>query len=334
MRRLMSSVLGLAASLPAFGRTPPQLAVPLPEVVADPEGWLERRIEEETALGVWPQAMPRIHRNVEGKADTAILFVHGWGGCRAEGELVVDQLADEWKANVFYLRLPGHGRDARAHRRAEPAQYTRAVAEALNLTEALGDQVVVMGSSTGALLATWAAGQYPDRIDGAVFVSPFYDYASGWVGPVLNHRITTGLLRLVMGRERYAGWEGYEDRPDLPGYEDHWLIHQESMAMIQLEQLRRGILASSGFPGNVSQPVLVLHHYRDDQHKDTVISTEVLVDTYDQFNGGEPHPQSRRVPIPEGNHILTSEYVRVDRDAVFAAMRSYFTDVLGPPPSP
>jgi pimeloyl-ACP methyl ester carboxylesterase len=326
----MSSVLGLAASLPAFGRTPPKLAVPLPETVADPEGWLERRIEAETALGVWPQAMPRIHRNVDGKAETAILFVHGWGGCRAEGEFVVDQLADEWNANVFYMRLPGHGRDADAHRQAEPAQYTRAVSEALNVTEALGEKIVVVGSSTGALLATWAAGQYPERVDGAVFVSPFYDYQAGWIGPALNHRVTTGLLRLVMGKERYAGWDGYEDRPDLPGYDDHWLVQQESMAMVQLEMLRRGIWASPGFPENVSQPVLVLHFYKDDQSKDSVISTEVLVDTYGRFNGGSPHDHSRRVPIAEGSHILTSAYVRTDHDAVLAAIRGYFTDLFGP----
>ena len=98
MRRLVSSVLGLATALPAFGRTPPELPVPLPETVQDPDLWLERRVEAETALGVWPQAMPRIHRNVDGKAETAILFIHGWGACRAEGEHVIDQLADEYHA--------------------------------------------------------------------------------------------------------------------------------------------------------------------------------------------------------------------------------------------
>ena len=41
---------------------------------------------------------------------------------------------------------------------------------------------------------------------------------------------------------------GVDDRRDLPGYEDHWLIQQESMAMVQLEQLRRGVHASPAFP--------------------------------------------------------------------------------------
>jgi hypothetical protein len=168
-------------------------------------------------------------------------------------------------------------------------------------------------------------------VDAAVFASPFYDYSAGWVGPVLNNRLTTALVRLAMGRERYAGWDGVDDRRDLPGYEDHWLIHQESMAMVQLEQLRRGIWASPGFPGNVAQPVLMLHYYKDDEQKDSVISTDQLVRVYDRFNGGAAHAHSRRVPLVDGNHILLSRYVRVDHSAVLDAMRAYFSDVLGAP---
>jgi pimeloyl-ACP methyl ester carboxylesterase len=331
MRRLLTSLLGLLAAAPALGRTPPELPVPMAETIVDPEAWLARRMEEDAALGVWPQAMPRIHRNVEGKASTAILFIHGWGATRAEGEYVVDRIADEWNANVFYMRLPGHGIDAAAQRKAEPAQYTRAVAEALAVTEGLGDQVVVMGTSTGGLLATWAAGNYPDRVHALVLLSPLYEYSAGWIGPVLNNRAATGLVRLALGKERYAGWEGVEDRRDLPGYDDHWLITQESMAMVQLDQLRRGVMADRSLPERVSQPVLLLHFYKDDDHKDTVVSTEALLAMYDRFRAGSPHPQSRRVPIADGNHVLTSQYVRVDHEAVLAAMRAYFTDVFGPP---
>ena len=45
----------------ALGKAPPDLKAPLPETVADPDRWLADRLVEEAALGVWPQAMPRIH---------------------------------------------------------------------------------------------------------------------------------------------------------------------------------------------------------------------------------------------------------------------------------
>lgn len=335
MRRLLSSLVGLAVGLPAGAVSAPELHAPLLETIADPDAWLVQRLEEEAARGVWPQAMPRIHRNVDGRADTAILFIHGWGGTRAEGELVVNQIADEWNANVFYMRLPGHGRDAAAQLETKPPAYTRAVAEALNVTAALGDRVVVVGASTGGLLATWAAGEYSEQIDATVLVSPFYDFAAGWVSPVLRNRASYSLVRLAMGRDRYAGWEGMpaEERRDLPGYDDHWLVDQRTAAIKNLDGLRRGLFRLPGFIEEVTAPVLLLHYYKDDDHKDTVVSTDAMLAAYARFNRGTAHPQSRRVPIADGNHVLTSQYVRADHDAVSDAVRSFFTDVIGPAPS-
>ncbi len=333
MRRLLSSLAFLGTAWPTLGfaASAPELKAPLPETVADPERWLAHEVAEDSALGVWPQALPRIHRNVEGKAATAILFIHGFGATRAEGELVVDQVADEWGANVLYMRLPGHGIDADAHAAAEAPHYTRAVAEALNVTEALGERVVVVGASTGGLLATWAASAYPERIDAAVLVSPFYDYADGWVSFVAGNRIPYGLARLAMGPDRYAGWKEGVESPALPGYDDHWLIHQRLRAITRLERLRRGVVKQADFPGGVTAPVLLLHYYASEESKDTVVSTDAIVANFDRMNGGQPHEKSRRVPIADGNHVLTSEYVRADHGAVLSAVRAFLTHVLGPP---
>jgi hypothetical protein len=101
--------------------------------------------------------------------------------------------------------------------------------------------------------------------------------------------------------------------------------------MKNLDGLRRGILGSQGFPENVSAPVLLIHYYKDDDHKDTTVSTDAMLDTYADLNGGVPHKWSRRVPIADGNHVLTSAYVRADHEAVLGAMRAFFTDVLGSP---
>ena len=336
MKRVLSCLLGLTVGLPCLASPPPRLPTPLMETRANPDAWLAERVEADTRLGVWPQALPRIQRNVEGKAETAILYIHGWGATRAEGEHVVEQVADAWNANVLYMRLPGHGRDAEAHYRAQPDAYTRAVSEALSVTAALGDRVVVVGSSTGGLLATWAAGQYPEMVDALVLASPFYEYAAPYAAPILRNRAATALVRLLAGRERDASWEGTppEKRRDLPGYEDHWLITQRTLAMRNLDGLRRGILASEGFPGNVEAPVLLLHYYKNEDEKDTVVSTEAMIDAFDRFHGGQPHPLSRRVPIADGNHILTSRYVRVDHAAVFEAMDRFLTDTIGPAPTP
>lgn len=333
MRRFLSGLMFWWTAFPciALGKAPPDLKAPLPEAVADPDRWLAERLIEEDALGVWPQAMPRIHRNVDGKSDTAILFIHGFGACRAEGEHIVDQIADEWKANVLYMRLPGHGRDADAHAAALPQDYTRTVSEALNVTESLGDKVVVMGASTGGLLATWAAASYPKRVDAAILVSPLFDYSAGWVSVVAGNRLPYGMARLVMGRDRYAGWSEEADSPALPGYEDHWLIEQRLRAVVRLEGLRRGVVRQPGFPAAVTSPVLLLHYYADETRKDDVVSTDAIVSTFDEMNGGRPHQHSRRVPIADGDHVLTSVHIRADHETVLTSIRVFLTDVVGPP---
>ena len=95
MRRVWTSLVGLVVGSPALAVSAPDLHAPMLETIADPDAWLAVRVAEESVLGVWPHALPRIHRTVEGKSETAILFIHGWGGSRAEGELVVDQIAEE-----------------------------------------------------------------------------------------------------------------------------------------------------------------------------------------------------------------------------------------------
>ena len=125
--------------------------------VADPDAWLAARVTRSRTAGVWEQALERIQRSRPGRAQEAILFVHGFGACRAEGEAIVEPLAQSRGANVYYARLPGHGRTLDAQARVTPVDYQLAAAEALCVAAALGRSVTVVGSSTGALLGAWLA---------------------------------------------------------------------------------------------------------------------------------------------------------------------------------
>ena len=70
---------------------------------------------------------------------------------------MVDVVADALQANLYYLRLPGHGGGKEAQARALATDYLDVVDEALLRMRELGSRVVVIGSSTGGLLGTWAA---------------------------------------------------------------------------------------------------------------------------------------------------------------------------------
>ena len=70
-----------------------------------------------------------------------------------------DKVAAALGANLFYTRLTGHGQDGAAMAEGSVNAWINDYAEAIAIGRAIGDKVVVIGTSTGASLATWAASQ-------------------------------------------------------------------------------------------------------------------------------------------------------------------------------
>lgn len=311
----------------------PRVDAPVGAPVADPDAWVAARVAEGEAIGVWPQASERLVRHHPGRAPVALLYIHGFGAARAEGEAVVDALAEAWGANTLYLRLPGHGIDAQAHAATTPRAYTEAVAAALAVMPALGEQVVVVGGSTGGLLATWAAAAHPARVDALILSSPLFAFADPLAQHLLPRVMALPLLHALYGEDRWAGWSEDPEQRKQAGYDDHWLIDQRQRALIALEDTRRAIAQPSVFT-RVEAPVLLLHHFADEAHQDGVVSVPAMRAAFAQMSGGSPHPHSRLAPIADGNHILMSRYVRTDKASILAACRSFLTATVGPPPPP
>lgn len=67
------------------------------------------KLAESAKLGVRPGNQEKLVRFSPGRTKLAILYIHGWSASRAEGEEVMDRVAAKLGANIYYLRLPGHG---------------------------------------------------------------------------------------------------------------------------------------------------------------------------------------------------------------------------------
>lgn len=105
------------------------------------------------------------------KTPVALLYIHGFSATGQELRPLPDLVAQGLAANLHFTRLTGHGQDGAAMGRATLADWLRDVAEALDIAATIGDQVIVMGCSTGCTLATLAL------VDGAqaramIYVSP------------------------------------------------------------------------------------------------------------------------------------------------------------------
>ena len=322
---LVAGVL-LLGGVVAWGLSPrPGLSdPPAPPTPSDPDARVAELVARSQSLDVWPTATERLLRASDGPTDVAFLYIHGFGATRGEGEYVVDALSGDWGANVYYTRLPGHGQDMEAHASTDAQEWLDTAAEALAITDALGDKVVVVGTSTGAAIATWLAATYPDRVHALILASPFFDYPDPSTSRILGSRGGISLAKLAYGSVR-------DCRPtnglDQPGYEDHWLVWQRYDALASLERVRRHC-TRDGLYGDVRQPVLMMYHWASPTDHDPVVSIDAMRSAYAAFHDGDPHPRSRQIVVADSDHVMLSEFVRTDKQAVRKAIDVFLNQVL------
>ncbi len=110
----------------------------------------------------------------ERRTPVSILYLHGFSATSEEIRPVPDRVADALGANLVYTRLQGHGRRGEAMAEDTASGWMQDMAEGLAAARAVGDQVVVISTSTGGTLAAAAAMDDDLNRDlaGIVFISP------------------------------------------------------------------------------------------------------------------------------------------------------------------
>jgi pimeloyl-ACP methyl ester carboxylesterase len=139
------------------------------------------------------------------KTPLSIVYVHGFSASKGEVRPLPDKIAAALEANLFYTRLTGHGQDGAAMASGSVNSWVNDYAEALAIGRLIGDRVVVVATSTGAALATWAAAQPQLSRDVAamVLISPNYGVqsAGAWL---LTMPWGEQVAELIIGKERAA----------------------------------------------------------------------------------------------------------------------------------
>ncbi|WP_152189244.1 alpha/beta hydrolase [Georgenia satyanarayanai] len=173
-----------------------RLSPPAPDVLG--ERWVQRRIALRPSPGYdgQPEAV-LVHRR-ETTSRQAVLYLHGFTDYFFQAAH-----AERWVAGGldFYaldLRMngralgertrPGDVRDLRDH--------DEEIAVALDAIRADGhDQVVLLGHSTGGLIAVGWADRHPGQVDAIVLNSPWLEHNGPWAERVLLTRLIRLLAR-------------------------------------------------------------------------------------------------------------------------------------------
>eukprot|EP00301_Raphidiophrys_heterophryoidea_P024747 c8131_g1_i1.p1 GENE.c8131_g1_i1~~c8131_g1_i1.p1 ORF type:complete len:411 (-),score=49.88 c8131_g1_i1:309-1541(-) len=184
------------------------------------------------------------------KTPLAIVYIHGWSTCRQDSAPIPDRVANALQANLYNCRLSGHGHHVNEHPEiggfalfnlATAANLFQDAVDAVNIGRQIGERVLIMGSSTGAMLAIWAACQpcLADHLAGLILMSPAFAlrkpyHVIKWANAFLRVMplgLAPTLKRVVsvavMGKERII-------RPRNSENQTFWTVRYPSHALSNL----------------------------------------------------------------------------------------------------
>ena len=180
----------------------------------------------------------------------AVLYLHGFSAGPEEIRPVPDAVAAGLGANLVYARLSGHGRDGDAMAEPRAGDWLADTALFLDIARAVGERVIVIGTSTGGTLAAWAATDPAMARDvaGMVFVAPNFALANP-AGVLLEWPYARVWAPMVAGAER-----AFE--PMNEGQAAHWTTRYPIGAAVTLGTLLREMRGRD--LGQADMPALVL----------------------------------------------------------------------------
>lgn len=157
------------------------------------------------------------------KTPLSVVYIHGFSATGQELRPLPDLVAQSLGANLYFTRLTGHGQDSHALGGASLQAWLDDVAETLEVAATIGDEVIVMGCSTGCTLATLAFAQGA-QVRGMIHVSPNFG---------LRHKALQTLLDLPRARSwaKYVAgsWRSFPAKNDAHGA--YWTLEYPTEAV-------------------------------------------------------------------------------------------------------
>ena len=309
----LAALAALSGPLFPFTPAPSEIANVVAKA-ADLDGYLREReaqhspIKPELAKGIlWNDPAAR------DRTPLSLVYLHGFSASRKDVTPVVERLASTFAANAFLTRLAAHGRTTPDEfATVTPQDWLDDAREALAVGRRIGDRVILIGTSTGALLATMVALEdNSPRIAALVLLSPNFglrdwrtQFISGPLGPVL--------ARILVGTE-------YSFHPDTSGHAQFWTSRYPSHAIVALMDLVNH--ARSLRLGNLNIPTLII--YTD---KDAVVDTAAIKRRFDELQ----EPSKLIVDLPGASrHELTGNALAPETVGPVIARVTSFLATLG-----
>lgn len=265
----LAVVVALAGT--AWWLTPPRLAgaAPAVSIPDDIDAWLagsEQAVDD--VFDLIPGTEKRLRWQQPGvRTPYSVVYLHGFSATRQEIAPTAERVADRLGANLFETRLTGHGHSRLPMHEVRAEDWLVDGVEALGVGAAIGEQVVLIGTSTGSTLALALADhELMQHVKALILISPNMapaDPKAMWLtrpaGPLL--------ARLIAGDTR--SWTAHNAEQ-----ERFWSTSYPTDATVEVMRLVDRAARQADRP--LSQPVLMMLSTQD-----TVISPARARATFD-----------------------------------------------------
>lgn len=137
------------------------------------------------------------------RTPVSVVYLHGFSATSEEIRPVPDRVAAGLGANLYFARLTGHGQDGAALAAARADDWIADLSEALAIGRRIGDRTILVATSTGATLASFAATDpaASEGVAGVVMISPNFGLRSV-AGRILDLPLARWWGPVVAGAER------------------------------------------------------------------------------------------------------------------------------------
>ncbi len=254
------------------------------------------------------------------KTKKVFLYIHGFSASPMEASHLMHNLSEEYKANLIFARLPGHGvqvEDPLLNITAK--DYVDYGKSMIDYADKLGEELIIVSTSTGGTLSAYLASCDP-RIDAMVMLSPnfgladkTFDYLDGPWGEFLINKAFNGNIR---------SWN-----PPNNTIDSFWTTRYRVEGLIVLDQLVSNMIIKKVIK-EIKTPFYIGYYYKNDKQKDEIIDIEKIQFFADQVS--TPEDQIKVSVFPNaGAHVIGSpfwnpNYLDVQKDIISFLDRIFF----------
>ena len=288
---------------------PLDLQIPINQVPYDFESYLAQ--SELAAKPNYPEVAKHVlwANEKHEKSEIAFLYIHGFSATALEINPVMENLGKAFSANIYFTRLPGHGKDGLAMGMTTAEEWFTEAEESLEVAQRIGRKVIVVGTSTGSSLGIYLAAKHPDLVTGLVLLSPNFR-PNPRVTPIFSRPFGSILAKIFIGRQHCF-------KPDNVLNEKYWTTCYDSVAVATMMDVVK--YANEISLESISLPTLILFSPNDD-----VVSIPLTKEAFARLGAAK----KELFPVNNTRHLVAGDIESPQTTAEVTAKIAEFLSAL------